>query len=258
MTVQVTFAGVNYDVPEEDDSGWADLTAYLVALSSASVGTTDSKSFRVATSTPVTVSSTDDYAVGVNVASASAVTLPSGTTGAIVVIFDASGNAANNKITISGTGGQLINGLASYQIKSNYGAVILQYGVSSWHVLSEKVSVTENNQTNLSVIDSSISNDNTGVTATNLQSCMITFLGNHAQFMIDYGTDSMLCACSKASNIVNCLSDSASKFLSADSGTGIYVAKASDVITIKNRTGGPLVFKVRFLAGQVSAATAWS
>jgi hypothetical protein len=258
MTVQVTFAGVSYDVPEEDDSGWADLTSYLVALSAASVGTTDSKSARVATSTPITVSSTDDYAVGVNVASASTVTLPSGTTGQIIVVFDASGEAANNNITIQGTGGQTINGLLTHVINSNYGAAVFQYVVSGWVILSEKKVTTENNQTNLSIIDASIAADNTGVTVDDGESCTVTFLDSAAIFEISFGTNSLVCACSRGSNIVNCLSDPNSSFLTADAGTGIYVSKATDVITIKSRLGSSVLFKIKFVVGQVASATAWS
>ncbi len=46
--------------------------------------------------------STDDYAVGVNVGSASTVTLPAGTAGKILVVYDASGNAATcaQKVTV--------------------------------------------------------------------------------------------------------------------------------------------------------------
>jgi hypothetical protein len=258
MTVQVTFAGINYDIPDEDDSGWSDLTSYLVALAQASVGTTDSKSFRIATSSPVAISSTEDYAVGVNVASASSVVLPSGTTGQIVVVFDASGASVNNNITITCTGGQTINGLTSYVIRSNRGAVTVQFGTSGWYILSAKVTVTENNQTNLSVIDATNQSDNTGVLVANLQASTITFIGSYCQFVVSVETDSFVCACSSGSNIMNCLSDTASKFLATDAGTGFVVTKSSNVITFKNRSGGALTTKIRFIVGQVSAATAWS
>lgn len=258
MTVQVTFAGVNYDVPEEDDSGWSDLTSYLVALSGASVGTTDSKSTRIATSTPITVSATDDYAVGVNVASASTVTLPSGTTGALFMVFDASGEAANNNITIEGTGGQTINGLDEYVINSNFGAVLLQYAVSGWNILSEKKITTENNQTNLSIIDASISTTNIGVSVTTGQSCTVIFLDTTAYFIINIGSDSMICYCARGTNRVNCISDSLGLFNPVNASTGIYVGNSGNVITVQNNTGVTLVTKIIFLAGRVSAATAWS
>jgi hypothetical protein len=258
MSVQVTFGGITYTIPEKDDSGWSDLTSYLVALSDAAIGTSDTKNIRVAASTPVSISSTDDYAVGVNVASASAVTLPSGSEGQIFVVFDSSGAAVNNNIVISGTGGQTINGLASYTIRSNYGAVLLQFLGSNWSVLSDKQIVTQNNQTNKSVVDESIATENDGVTVTNLQSMTFTFVKNYCEFYVQYGTSAMLCVCSNSSDIVDCLMDTSEKFLPSDSGTGVVVTKSGSIVTVKNRLGTSASFRVKIKAGQVSAATAWS
>lgn len=258
MTVQVSFAGVTYDIPEEDDSGWADLTSYLVALSAASVGTVDTKAVRIATATPVTVSGTEDYGVGVNVASPAVVNLPSGSTGQIVAIFDASGDAVNNNITVTPDGGQTIDGAASYVIQTNRGAVILQFGTSEWHVLGEKVITTEQNSTNLSLVDNTPGTDNTGVSVTNLQSSTFTFGGAYCQFAVEAGDKAMLIACDKNSNTVNALSDTESLFLATDSGTGVVVTKSSNVVTVKNRLGTSATFRIRVLAGRVLSATAWS
>jgi hypothetical protein len=257
MSVSVSFAGVTYDVPEEDDSGWADLTSYLVALAQASVGTVDQKSIRIATSTPVAVSATEDYGVGVNVASPATVNLPSGTTGQIIAIFDASGDAANSNITVNGDSGQTINGLSSYIISVNGGAVILQFGISGWFVLAEKT-IGLQNQTNLSLVDLTVGVDNTGVSVSNLESATFTFLGSYLQFSIEAGDKALLLACDKNSNTVNALGDTESLFLPSDSGTGIVVTKSSNVVTVKNRLGGSATFKIKVLAGKVSAATAWS
>jgi hypothetical protein len=255
--IQVSFAGVTYDIPEEDDSGWADLTSYLVSLSAASVGTTDSKAFRVATSTPVTVSGTEDYGVGVNVAAPAVVNLPSGSQGQIVAIFDASGDAVNNVITVTPNGGQTINGLSNYSIRVNGGAVILQFGTSGWFVLAEKA-IGLQNQTNLSLIDNTPVTDNTGVSVSNLQSCTFTFGGPHCMFSVETANYAMLCACEKNSNIVNALSDPGSRFLDTDAGTGVVVTKSSNVVTVKNRTGGSVTIKIKVLDGRVLSATAWS
>lgn len=258
MSVQVTFQGVTYTVPEEDDSGWQDLTSYLVALSAAAVGTVDTKAYRVATATPVSVSSQDDYAVGVNYAGASVVNLPAGSTGKIFVIYDASGDAANNHITVNGNGGQTINGRSSYVIRSNYGAVQLQFGTSEWKVLSSRDATVEQNTTNLAIVDVAPTADNTGVDVADGESCTFTFLGNTAKFLIEADTTSLECACSAGSDIVDCLWDTDNLFLDTDGGIGIAVTKASDVVTIKNRLGSNADFKIKILVGQVSAATAWS
>jgi hypothetical protein len=255
--IQVSFAGVTYDIPEEDDSGWADLTSYLVSLSAASVGTTDSKAFRVATSTPVTVSGTEDYGVGVNVAAPATVNLPSGSQGQIVAIFDASGDAVNNVITVTPSGGQTINGLSNYAIRVNGGAVILQFGTSGWFVLAEKA-IGLQNQTNLSLIDNTPVTDNTGVSVSNLQSCTFTFGGPHCLFVVETADMAMLCSCEKTSNLVNALSDPGSRFLDTDAGTGVAVTKSSNVVTVKNRVGSAVTIKIKVLDGRVLSATAWS
>lgn len=259
MSVVVSFGGISYSVPEEDDSGWADLTAYLVALSAASVGSQDNKSQRVATATPVNLSATEDYSVGVNVASVSSVVLPAGVSGQIFVVFDASGAAATNKITISGTGGQLINGRADYVIQSNFGAVQVQFGTSGWNILSAKVTTSEQNTTNLSMIDAELSANNTGVNVLNLESCTFTFIGKNSRFIVEAGTQSFECACSSGSNIVNALWDTSSLFLPTDSGTGVVVTKSGQVVTVKNRTGSTInSFKIKVVVGGVASATAWS
>lgn len=258
MTVQVTFQGINYDIPTEDDRAWSDLTSYLVALSDAAVGTVDSKTYRAAPGTPVAVSATDDYAIGVNYAGAAVVNLPAGTSGKIFVIFDASGAAASNHITINGDSGQKINGRDDYVIRSNYGAVQLQFGTSEWSVLNSRTTTVEQNTTNLSVIDMVPAVDNDGVTVSNLQSCTLTFIGNTARFIIEADTECLECACSKGSNVVDCLWDTSNLFLHTDAGSGVAVTKSSDVVTIKNRLGTSADFKIKVLVGQVSAATAWS
>jgi hypothetical protein len=258
MTVEVTFAGVDYSIPEEDDSGWADLTSYLVALSGASVGTVETKSGRVATATPVTISATDDYAIGVNFAGASAVTLPAGSDGRILIIYDASGTASTNKITITGTGGQLINGRATYVIRSNYGAVQLQFQTSGWAVLSSREITVEQNATNKSVVDMAPAVANDGVSVNDGQACTFTFGSNAARFLIEADGTSLECACGKTNNSVDCLWDTDNLFLSSDAGSGIVVTKSSNVVTIKSRLGSASTIFVKILYGQVLSATAWS
>jgi hypothetical protein len=257
MSVDVSFGGVNYSIPEEDDSGWADLTAYLVALSDAAIGTSDRKSARIATSTPIALSAVTDYSVGVNVGSASAVVLPAGTDGQIFVVFDASGAAATNNITITGTGGQLINGAANYVISTNFGAVTLQFIVSAWTVISAVNIPLTQNQTNLSIIDATMG-DNTGENVANLESCTFTFGGALCKFVVEAGTNAFECSCSAAVNSVNCISDTASLFLVSDAGTGIVATKSGQVITVKNRLGSSAVFKIRATVGHIISATAWS
>jgi len=257
MSVDVSFGGVNYSIPEEDDSGWADLTSYLVALSDAAIGTTDRKSARVATSTPIALSAITDYSVGVNVGSASSVVLPAGTDGQIFVVFDASGAAATNNITITGTGGQLINGGASYVVSTNYGAVSLQFIVSGWTVISAVNVPLTQNQTNLSIIDATLG-ENIGVSVSNNQYCTFTFSGGACNFVVEANGVGMYCACCSYNDSINCLSDPVSFFLPTDAGSGIVATKSGQVITIKNRLGSSATFKIRATVGHITSATAWS
>lgn len=59
--------------------------------------------------------------------------------GSALVIWDKSGNAATNNITINlpGTGFGSINGQSSYVINNNYGAVLLVSNGNSWNIMSE-------------------------------------------------------------------------------------------------------------------------
>lgn len=258
MAVGVTFAGINYSVPEEDDSGWADLTAYLVALSDAAVGPVEAKAGRVATSSPVAVSATDDYAVGINVASAASVTLPAGAAGKIFVVYDASGNAVANNITIGGTGGQLINGRASYVIRSNYGAVRVQFQTSGWVVLDSRETTVEQVTTNLSVVDMAPAVTNDGETVNDGQQCTLTFGGKAARILIEADGTALEVACSLSNDAVDCLWDTDNLFLDSDGGSGIVVTKTGATVRIKSRLGSTADFFIKVLYGQVLSATAWS
>lgn len=257
MSVQVTFAGTNYSVPEEEDLGWEDLTDYLVALSSAQSGTFDVKSWRVSTSASNSISASDDYALAINCSTVAGVTLPVGSTGQIFVIADVSGAALTNNITIGGTG-QNINGRASYTIRSNYGVVALQFGTTEWNVINSREITIEQNTTNLAIIDAAVAVDNTGVSVNNLQSSTFTFTGAACEFIVSADSKAMRCCCSIASNTVDCLWDTDNMFLASDAGTGIVVTKSTGTVTVKNRLGTAADFKIRLLVGQVTSATGWA
>lgn len=88
---------------------------------------------RVATTTPVTVATTDKFVVTkLASAGAVAVNLPaSPTTGMVVEIQDGTGDAAANNVTITPAAGT-INGAATKVISSNYGRVKLIYTGTEW------------------------------------------------------------------------------------------------------------------------------
>ena len=84
------------------------------------------------TATPYTVLKTDHF-VDVNVAEATAVTLPvNPDLGEVYKITDSSGDASSNNITISAGAGLTVNGGASVTISTDYGSLVVYYNGSLW------------------------------------------------------------------------------------------------------------------------------
>jgi len=268
MSVAVTFAGNTYLVPEDSESGWEDLTDYLVALAQASVATTNNQAIRVASTSPITVSAASDFAVVCNVSGASAVTLPAGVKGQIFAIIDGSGAAEANPITISGTGGQTLAGAASFVLRANRGAVAFQFDGSQWQLLQESPSILRSTlfglqpAANTSFLQAGTMAASAFPTPSNLQSCTAAFGGSTMiKFCVALSNGkAMECSTSFASNIINCLSDPDNLFLTTDSGSGIYPTKSagSATVTIKNRTGGGLGIEIRSETNSLTSVTAWS
>lgn len=148
MSTNVTFNGTNYPVPETGETSWGeDVSALLIALGTfAATATTQRATIRTATTSPITVSSTD-YCVVCKLAApgAVAVTLPAGSTGQLYVILDGTGDAATNNITITPNGSETINGAANYVIRTNNGSVILQFNttLTRWVVLAADGNVSD-------------------------------------------------------------------------------------------------------------------
>lgn len=268
MSVAVTFGGQNYSIPEDGESGWEDLTNYLVALASASLATTGRQSIRIATTTPVAVSAASDYTVIVNVGSASVVTLPSGTNGQIFVIADGSGAARTNNITIGGTGGQLIDGAATYVLAVSSGVAAFQFNGTGWVTLWETPKILRGplsivqNSTNASFVEGGIVGSTTFPSVSNLQSCTADFGGSTSiKFLVSLDNGkSMECHTSYAATIVNAVSDPDGIFLSTDAGTGFVVTKSagSATVTFKNRTGGSVRVEIHSLTNTITSIAAWS
>jgi hypothetical protein len=105
----------------------ADYTAALTSLGQQVYGLTN-----VGT-TPYIPLSTDTF-IGVNIASASVVNLPTGASrnGYPLAIKDLSGAAQTNNITINRNGGDTIEGLTSIVINTAYGGYNLFPVASGW------------------------------------------------------------------------------------------------------------------------------
>ncbi len=76
----------------------------------------------------------DDYYIGVNSAVATTITLPAGTDGKMFIIKDELGPGSGN-ITIQGTGGETIDGSATFVNSVTYGSVSVVFRGAEWHVV---------------------------------------------------------------------------------------------------------------------------
>ena len=76
----------------------------------------------------------DDYYIGVNSATATTITLPAGTDGKMFIVKDELGPGSGN-ITIQGTGGETIDGSATFVNTVTYGSVSFIFRGTEWHVV---------------------------------------------------------------------------------------------------------------------------
>lgn len=268
MSVSVSFGGVTYAIPEDGESGWESLTAYLVALSSASISTTSKQAIRTTTSTSVTVSAAADYAVVVNASSAASVTLPVASTGQVFVIVDGSGAASTNAITIAGSSGATIAGAANYVLRSNRGAVAVIFDGSNWNLVGEATLCfrstirVEQSATNTGFVQAGLHQSVAAVSAADGTSCSAVFGGSGAiEILVSTGAGAaMHLSSSYLSAIINAISDPGSIFLRSDAGTGIYVSKSagSGTVTFKNRLGGASAIEIKALSNILTSIAAWS
>lgn len=142
MSTAVTWNTSSYSIPSSGEVSWSALSLFLIDLANnAQTTNTQIMGVRVALTTPVTISNTD-FTVATKLTSpaAVAVTLPTGTNGRVFTIVDATGDAGTNNITVSGNGGQTINGATSYVINTNRGWVMVQFStnaaINGWFVIN--------------------------------------------------------------------------------------------------------------------------
>lgn len=148
MAINKSFNGTTYSIPTTaGENGWTSLTNFLQALADyAAVKTTKVQAIRTATTSPVTVSATSDFAINValSVAGVSTVTLPVGASGQMFCIIDGNGDSATYNITVQGSSSQTINGASTYVMASNKQVAIFQFNGAEWKVIAEYLGASIN------------------------------------------------------------------------------------------------------------------
>ena len=138
MATSITWppiGGASFSVPAAGEVGWPALSNYLIALQNAQGTEAQKIGVRRATTSPVTVASTDCVIkIKLTIAGASTVNLPAGVTGQYLVIVDETGDASTNNITIVPNGAETINGAASLVISADRGSYVLQFSNSNWSI----------------------------------------------------------------------------------------------------------------------------
>ncbi len=180
MATSITFNGTTYSIPAEGELAWASLSSFLVDVgNNAAVSEEFKQAIRVATTSPVTVSSATDAAVVTDLSVAGAVTvnLPAGTNKQIFVIVDGKGDATTNNITINRNGSDTIAGQTSLVLNHNRQAVMLQYhaATTDWKILVNSLYPGTINLTSDVTGILPVANGGTGISS--LGAGVATFLG---------------------------------------------------------------------------------
>lgn len=128
----------NFNIPEAGEKNWSSLTNFLTALAGGTQATTFQKiAIRQAVTTPVTVATNDCVVtVKLTIPSATVVNLPAGVAKQIYYIYDETGDASTNNITINRSGTDTIEGATSLTISTDKEMVglIFDASASDWKV----------------------------------------------------------------------------------------------------------------------------
>jgi hypothetical protein len=137
-------------------------------------------------------------------------------------------------------------------------AFLTDFALSRWANTNAKI---QNRQDNTSAVRAPYAADAFPSVA-NLQSATFTFGGGLGyEFIISVSTgEGLVCTADYKSATINAVSDPSGVALFTDAGVGIVITKGanSEVITVKNRTGGPVLIGFLAVRGNITAATAWA
>lgn len=153
--------GTTFPIPTSGETNWPTLTNFIVALANAQGTTSQKVAIRVATTSPITVSSALDAIVCIDqtVPSAAAVTLPAGVTGQWFCIMDRAGDAATNNITITPFGAETIAGGATLVLNQDGASVIIAFdGSGNWVIIAQAAGEGSGGGISRSAIDAATPN----------------------------------------------------------------------------------------------------
>jgi len=130
----------SHTIPAGGELNWASLSNLLIDLADGAQSTTFQKvAIRQATTTPVTVATTDCVvSIKLGSAGAVAVNLPAGANKQYFYIYDETGDAATNTVTITRNGSDTIEGATTTTLVTNNECVILAYVAAStdWKIIA--------------------------------------------------------------------------------------------------------------------------
>lgn len=132
--------GTTFPIPTSGETNWPTLTNFLVALAAAQGTSSQKVAIRVATTSPVTISSSLDAIVCIDltVPGACAVTLPAGVQGQWFCIMDRKGDAATNNVTLTPNGAETIAGNATLVLNQDGASVIIAFdGSGNWVIIAQ-------------------------------------------------------------------------------------------------------------------------
>jgi len=143
MTIQVTFAGQTFNIPERNERRWADLTDFLESLADNSqANNAQRQSVRQSALASESFSETDWFVV-LNETANNPVSLSIASSlseGTIMVVGDGGANASTNNITITPSeAGETIAGGASYTIQGDGNVVSFAKVGTDWQVFNQYV-----------------------------------------------------------------------------------------------------------------------
>lgn len=124
-----------YEIPLNNELNWTQLSAFIQSIADSAQSTTFQKMrVRVVTASPDTINAAQDCIIGVNVAGAAVINLPAGAEKQVFFIFDSSGAAGTNNITINPNGVETIRGAASFVLNKNYQGIAVAFTGTNWQV----------------------------------------------------------------------------------------------------------------------------